>query len=164
MQTCGMVLQEFESLPPSLRPQSVHVDVIGIGAGVCDRLSETLDCTVRGINVAESPALKTRFRRLRDELWFSMREYFEGRDVRCVESDQLLAELTAPRYVTLSDGKIQVESKPAMKKRGHPSPDCADALALTLSGTAAMLSAGSRGGYASAWNRPLKQPSTEWVV
>ena len=164
MQTCGMVLQEFESLPPSKRPESVHVDVIGIGAGVCDRLSETLDCAVRGINVAESPALKTRFRRLRDELWFSMREYFEGRDVKCVESDQLLAELTAPRYVTLSDGKIQVESKPAMRKRGHPSPDCADALALTLAGTAAILSGGARGGYASSWNRPLKQPNHEWVV
>ena len=164
MQTCGMVLAEFESLPPSQRPESVNVDVIGIGAGVCDRLSETMSCSVRGINVAESPALKARFRRLRDELWFAMREYFEGRDVRCVESDQLLAELTAPRYVTLSDGKIQVESKPAMRKRGHPSPDCADALALTLSGTAAMLSGGSRGGYASSWNRPIKQPTTDWIV
>ena len=36
------------------------------------------------------------------------------------------------RYGIKSDGKIKVESKDEMKKRGLPSPDVADAFVLTF--------------------------------
>jgi len=38
-----------------------------------------------------------------------------------------------PEYKITSNGKLQLESKEDMKKRGVSSPDVADALALTLS-------------------------------
>ena len=44
----------------------------------------------------------------------------------------LIAELTAPTYTFSSTGKMVVESKADMKKRGLRSPDLADAFLLTF--------------------------------
>ena len=46
--------------------------------------------------------------------------------------DALIAELTAPTYSFTSIGKMVVERKADMKKRGMPSPDLADAFLLTF--------------------------------
>ena len=43
-----------------------------------------------------------------------------------------MGELATVRYGIKSDGKIKVESKDEMKKRGLPSPDVADAFVLTF--------------------------------
>ena len=54
------------------------IDVIGIGAGVVDRLHEQ-DMPVLGVNVAEVPSTTGRYARLRDELWVRCREWLETR-------------------------------------------------------------------------------------
>ena len=46
----------------------------------------------------------------------------------------LKGELVAPKYKLESSGKIKVESKDDMKKRGVKSPNKADALCLTFAG------------------------------
>ena len=52
----------------------------------------------------------------------------------CIPNDQSLKQdLATPTYLYNSSGKIQLESKDDMKKRGMPSPDIGDALALTFS-------------------------------
>jgi len=135
MQTCGLIVAEYkklESFPDEL-PEEICVDTIGIGAGVCDRLAE-LGLPVRGIQVSERPSTDGRtYMRLRDELWFRAREWFEQRDCRIPEGcDELVAELSVPTYQYTSVGKIQVESKDGMKKRGVRSPDLADAFCLAL--------------------------------
>jgi hypothetical protein len=134
MQTAGMVKAAFDGTHPPYRPVRINVDVIGMGAGVVDRLKE-LKLPAVGINVAESPSVGERYNRLRDELWFKAREWFAGRDVSMVRDDALLAELTLPSYKILSNGKIQVESKDDLKKRGVTSPDLADAFCLTFAQT-----------------------------
>ena len=48
------------------------------------------------------------------------------------KDDALIAELTAPTYAFTSTGKMVVESKADMKKRGMRSPDLADAFLLTF--------------------------------
>jgi hypothetical protein len=48
------------------------------------------------------------------------------------QDDGLVAELTAPTYTFTSTGKMVVESKADMKKRGMRSPDLADAFLLTF--------------------------------
>ena len=94
MQTAGRVRLAYEETPEKDKPELILVDSIGLGAGVVDRLKE-MGVPVRGINVAESPSSKDRYMRLRDELWFAGREWFEGRDVKMVEDDpDLIAELT----------------------------------------------------------------------
>lgn len=129
MQTAGMVLAEYEEA--RRKPKAIYVDVIGLGAGVVDRMKE-LELPVVGVNVSEQPAALARYLRQRDELWFQAREWFAGRDVTMVRDDDLIAELTLPTYKVTSTGKIQVESKDDLKKRGVTSPDLADAFCLTF--------------------------------
>ena len=72
--------------------------------------------------------------RLRDELWWRAREWLAARDSKLADDDALIAELTAPRYEIVSSGKIKIESKDEMKRRGLRSPDLADAFVLTFAG------------------------------
>lgn len=133
MQVAGIVAREFNATPSKQRPSEILVDVIGLGAGVVDRLSE-LGLPVRGINVAESAAIGERYMRLRDELWFRARDWFAAANVVMPKDDGLIAELVGPKYGIASSGKIKVESKDEMKKRGVRSPDLADAFILTFAG------------------------------
>ena len=135
MQTCGLVVAEYKRLEnfPDELPEEICVDSIGIGAGVCDRLAE-LGLPVRGVAVSERPSTDGKtYMRLRDELWFKAREWFEQRDCRIPEGcEELVAELSVPSYHFTSVGKMQVESKDNLKKRGVRSPDLADAFCLTM--------------------------------
>lgn len=133
MQVSGLIKSEFEGTWKDERPSEILIDVIGLGAGVVDRLTE-LGLPVRGINVAEQPAAKERYMRLRDELWFRGREWFQARDCKIPRDEALIAELTAPTYSISSGGKIIVEPKDELKKRGYSSPDLADCFLLTFAG------------------------------
>lgn len=131
MQTVGRLQHEYETCHPDLKPKEILIDAIGLGAGVLDRGRE-IGLPVRGVNVGEAAAIKENYARLRDELWFRGREWFEARDCRIPKDDALIAELTGPLYTFTSAGKIVVESKDEMKKRGLRSPDLADAFLLTF--------------------------------
>lgn len=133
MQSAGIVAREFFETPMDLRPSAVNVDVIGYGAGVLDRLRE-LGLPAFGINVAETPEEPERFPRRRDELWWLAREWFASLDCRIINDAALISDLTAPTYKLLSNGKLQVESKDAMRERHLRSPDVADAFCLTFAG------------------------------
>ena len=74
---------------------------------------------------------KTKFANLRAEMWGRMREWLDAG--ACLPDDQdLVADLTGVEYDVTMKGQIQLEKKKDMKKRGLPSPDMADALALTF--------------------------------
>jgi phage terminase large subunit len=134
MQTVGAISKEFRETPIEHRPGAINVDVIGMGGGVVDRLRE-LGLPVRGINVAERPALdRERYMRLRDELWFEGRDWFDSRSVLIPDDPKLVSELVSPKYKLESSGKLKVESKDEMRKRGVKSPNKADAFLLTMAG------------------------------
>jgi phage terminase large subunit len=154
MQTCGAVKHEYDGLAPEERPAEILVDSIGLGAGVCDRLRE-LGLPARGVNVAESPSLGATYANLRAELWFRLKAWLEARDCRIPKDEALFAELTAPRYAFTSSGKMKVEAKDDLKRRGLPSPDRADALCLTLATDAATALYGAAPGR--GWNAPLRR-------
>jgi hypothetical protein len=59
-------------------------------------------------------------------------EWFQDKACSIPNDDALIAELTAPTYAFTSTGKMVVESKADMKKRGMRSPDLADAFLLTF--------------------------------
>ena len=141
MQTAGLIVDEYRE--SENKPDLILVDSIGLGAGVVDRLKEQ-GLPVRGINVAESSATKEKFMRLRDELWWKSREWLQEKDCRLEDDADLIGELTSPKYSFTSSGKVLVESKIEMKKRGVPSPNCADAWNLTFADS----------GFASkGWNK-----------
>lgn len=146
MQTAGMIANEYERA--KVKPRSINVDVIGIGAGVVDRLKE-LGLPVVGINVAESASVSDHYARLRDELWFEGRNWLDAKDCKLCDDDALIAELTTAKYSIQSNGKIKVEGKDEMKKRGVASPNRADAWLLTFAKV---------GPSKSAWGKAIRYP------
>jgi hypothetical protein len=154
MQLTGAVVAEYEILPPSDRPTEILVDSIGLGAGVVDRLRE-LNLPARGINVSESPAMGTTYRNLKAELWYKAKSWLEARDCRLPKDELLIAELATVRYSFTSNGKIQIEGKDEIRKRGLASPDKADAFCLTFASDAVIGMMGSKA--STKWSQPLKR-------
>ena len=149
MQLCGAIVNEYEA--SEVKPQEILVDSIGLGAGVVDRLRE-LNLPVRGINVSESPSMGGTYRNLRAELWGKTKAWLERRDVKLPKDDRLSTELATVRYSFNSSGKLQIESKDDLKRRGLQSPDVADALVLTFAADAITAQSGTWG---NSWNKPL---------
>jgi hypothetical protein len=130
MQTAGRIKLAYDEAALDDRPSVIVVDVIGIGAGVVDRLRE-LELPVRALNVSEMPAIRSKFHRLRDEMWWKGREWFEGMNVEC--SDRIIgAELADVLYGFTSAGQIKVEPKHDIKERLGRSPDVGESLLLSL--------------------------------
>jgi len=154
METTGRVKLAWDTLMPSERPVEILADVVGIGAGVVDRLRE-LTLPVRGVNVGEAPSIKGTHYNLRAELWADMKAWFERRDCRIPKNEHLISELAACRFTIPSDGKLRIESKDDARRRGYPSPDTADALMLTFASTAATAMHGWAPG--SPWSKPLNR-------
>lgn len=115
------------------------VDVIGIGAGVVDRLRE-LRLTVFAFNAGASTTAKDRsgelqFLNLRAAAWWNMRELLDpanSEDIALPPDDEMIGDLTAPRWKTTSNGRIQIESKDEIRKRLGRSTDTGDAVVMVF--------------------------------
>lgn len=136
-QIAGLVAAEYQKTVSDMRPEEICIDVIGYGAGVVDILEERgspFKGRVTGVNVAETAATSTQDHRLRDELWWRGRQWFE--DKKCsipIEGcDELIKELSTPTYTHTASGKRIVMRKDEMKKDLGFSPDIADAFLLSL--------------------------------
>lgn len=116
------------------KPVRVFVDVIGIGAGVVDRLHELgYADLVDGINVAEVAQEADRWHNRRSEVWGRLAEWLADRPCSIPDSDALAQDLLQCGYKYDSQGRKQLESKDEIRKREALSPDLGDALALTFS-------------------------------
>ena len=157
MQLAGRVKAEYDKTPEKERPSSIYIDSIGLGAGVVDRLFE-LGLPAVGINVSENAALLSELvHRQRDELWWNAKVWLESREVKLIKHDRLINELVSIKRGFTSAGKIQVESKDQMKRRGLRSPDVADAFVLTFAFTSPMMAFMSKGN--SDWKKPISRAS-----
>lgn len=159
MTLVGHVKADYDALPNQHKPLEILVDSIGLGAGVVDRLRE-LGLPAYGINVSESPPTGGNFTRLRDELYFHLRQWLESRETRLLKDDAFAMELQGIRYGFTSTGKLKIESKDEMRKRVKASPDRTDALCLTF-GSNALVSSGQTMMYPSL--KPLEYENS-WVV
>lgn len=158
MAIVGHVKVKWDELAPSMRPVTIFVDVIGLGAGVVDRLEE-LELPVTAVNVAEMAAMKDRYVRMRAELWHEGRLFFEKKDCWISDSiseellERFIEECSETAFKDHSSGKLDVESKKDLKARGVDSPNLADAFLMTLAEDASIVN-GVRG-EASSWGKPL---------
>lgn len=168
MYTANRVYRTYQDTPAPERPTEVLVDVIGLGAGVVDRLIE-LGMPVRGINVGETATNNERYLNLRTELAFEVREWLAHKDRKlptcdgscpdpreCVH-EQLAAEIGLLKYKYSPSGKLMAETKDEVKKRGFKSPNFFDALCLTFAGTTAGLIHGTSQNsmFGGNWNEPV---------
>lgn len=118
------------------KPDAIHVDAGGIGAGVVDRLMEMKVKGVVGVQFgaksdrAMHDTDASRYANKRSEMWGTMRAMLG--QIAIPDWDHLDDELTAALYGYRNDNEIQLVSKEVMlKQHGVKSPDHADALALT---------------------------------
>lgn len=65
-------------------------------------------------------------------MWGAVRQALMDGTLQIPNNDTLISQLSSRKYTVNKDGRLELERKEAMKKRGLPSPDIADALALAL--------------------------------
>lgn len=141
---------------------ALFYDSIGVGMGVGSTLERISGVSSTGVNVGEPAThrgwpdgqrAREKFTNYKAEIWWTMRDRFlKAYEHRCfldgedggVEHPQEELITLPPQARTLQmqlsqitagyreTGKISVESKDSLKRRGIPSPDEADALALTF--------------------------------
>lgn len=112
------------------KPDATFVDSVGIGAGVADRLRQ-LRFSVIDVGSGSKAMEDGKYGNLRAEMWFKMAEWIKNRGALPKRLD-LENDLASATYRFDNRNRILLESKEDMKKRGLPSPDIADALALTF--------------------------------
>lgn len=106
----------------------VFIDA-GYGTGIVS-VGKSLGRAWRLVWFAEKPA-NPGYLNKRAEMWGAMRQWLK--DGGAIPKDQVLyTDLIGPETVPRVDGKIQLEAKKDMKVRGIPSPNRADALALSF--------------------------------
>lgn len=119
----------------------IHIDVIGVGSSPYDILRNAGQ-DVFGVNMSEAATRGDRTGRLRffnrrSQMWWELREALDptyGTGIALPPDDQLLKELTAPRW-ELSGSTIRVESRDDIVERLGYSPDRATAICLALMDT-----------------------------
>jgi len=105
------------------------IDNIGVGKGICDRLSE-LKKTVIEIGSAESATgqFKHQFYNRRTEMWWYMMRRIMDKELPYPQDAELRRQLSSVKYkVVNSNGQIALEPKAETKRRLGRSPDRADA-------------------------------------
>jgi len=126
MEAAGLAKKHLLANPKA----RLMLDSTGLGAGAFDRLKEQPDVADRvfGSNAA-GKAADGAYLNARAEMWDLARLWLRG---ATLEAHEGWYQLAKPRYKLNSAGKVQLESKEDMGKRGVPSPDVGDALALTF--------------------------------
>lgn len=138
----------------------INYDSIGVGAGVkaeynrlCREKKPGLPIMI-GVNVGLPPTVgrfndrpnKEMFLNLRAELTWKIRQRFERTyervkgikfwpDEDCISipnHPELISEISRPKRIVTDGGKIQIESKKDMKKRGIPSTNLLDSVILAF--------------------------------
>jgi hypothetical protein len=135
MATAGAIKAEVGDHPDR---ESV-VDKIGVGSGVWSRLREQR-VRVHGFGAGEKAIDPRRFVNRRAEAWWAIREMFEEGLIDLDPDDaELASELMAPKWGRDSRGRVWIESKVDMKKRGIASPNKADAVVMSAVRTRALV-------------------------
>lgn len=104
----------YQSTPKNLRPSIIAVDATGLGHGVYSNLKD-FGLPVHSCIFAGTPTRHPdRYHRVRDQIWFEMREWFQTENVSIPNHQRLIEELVTPTYDDGS-GKIKLEEKKALK-------------------------------------------------
>jgi len=127
------------------KPAKVNVNDGGMGVGVYDRLIEMghrrslVNAVNFGGKPVEPPPIDETGRpsggaaNRRSEMWSNLKKVLEAGRFQLPDRDSLQADLVSAGYKYNSSGQLLIESKQDMRKRGVPSPDEADAVALCFS-------------------------------
>jgi hypothetical protein len=122
------VAMMIAALEDEHKADAVVID-LGFGTGIVSA-GRTLGRNWRGVWFSEASPDHGCLN-MRAYMWREMRDWLKSGG--CIPEDPVLrADLLGPEVVARMDGKLQLEAKKDMKKRGLPSPGRGDALALTF--------------------------------
>ena len=124
-----LVANHVARFEDELRADAVFID-LGHGTGIYSA-GITLGRSWQLVSFAEKSVDRGCLNK-RAEMWKSMRDWLKTGGAIDPKDDVLYQDLIGPELVARTDGKLQLESKEDMKTRGIPSPNRADALALTF--------------------------------
>lgn len=136
----------------------LNYDVVGVGAGIkgaYSAMERQIGFKLVPINTGDSPtdtrwpdneSSKDKFINLRAEGWWTLRRRFEktyeyvtqeikhpvDELISVPNEPELIAQLSQPLWFRTETGKIKIEAKDQMRKRGVHSPDYADALVMAF--------------------------------
>lgn len=123
----------------------VKIDSIGLGWGVTGILKRWRDeqrhsSIIVGVNVAERAKESGKFHNQRAEMWWNFRNLVQPissdtgveQNITLDVDTKTLAQLSGPTYKSDSTGRIVIEAKKDMKRRGMASPDRAEAILLAF--------------------------------
>lgn len=151
-ETTGRIIQmarSFHSRYPFINEVLIKIDDDGVGGGVTDQLEEVLRENIFPFSIRILPIGNGRkahdhehYDNRGTEIWASVRDrlqenfsnYVQGNEstMQMPVDDKLISQLTTRKYRMTSKGRIVLEQKKEMKKRGLASPDRADAVALAF--------------------------------
>ncbi|MED0765990.1 terminase B [Aneurinibacillus thermoaerophilus] len=134
MVTTGYVMKTVKPLVQRYGRVKIKIDDTGLGGGVTDRLNEIireerLNAEVIPINFAEGGNEDY------DDIISEMYGYFKENvldECSLPDDEDLIAQLSVRKYTITSKGRIKLESKKEMKKRGVKSPDRAEAVVMAF--------------------------------
>ena len=115
------------------------IEAVTMGVGVYDRCRELGLSVVPFVPQAPTDRMDAtgvlRFADTRSAAWWHMREWLDPENAYGVilpSDDGLLTDLAAPRWSTMSDGRVRVEKKVDIKKRIGRSTDRGDAVVMAF--------------------------------
>ncbi|MEI5994806.1 hypothetical protein A5880_002392 [Enterococcus sp. 4G2_DIV0659] len=137
MKTVGMAMKEANKLHELYPSHNIRIklDDTGVGGGVTDRLREIIYeedlewLSVHPINFASKGnkdydgIISLMYGKFKDDFLES---------IILPDDDDLMGQLSIRRYSLSSRGKVLIERKKEMKKRGLPSPDRAEAVIMAF--------------------------------
>lgn len=130
MATVQIIAKEIKER--AIRHAYSFIDKNGIGAAMYSRLRE-MGINIVGISWGEKASVDT-FANNKAEHYWRLREWVKGGGK--ILDQGTLDELRNIKYKEDSSGRVKIKSKEEMRKEGIPSPNRADALAMTFERTA----------------------------
>lgn len=127
----GVMAQIVADFEDKHKADAVFIDGTGGYGNGLYSFGKTMGRAWRLVNFSSSAADPTKYANKRAEIWAKMREWLM--DSGIIEDDQVLKDdLRGPQAFSNGRGLLQLESKDDMKRRGVPSPNRADAIAVSF--------------------------------
>jgi hypothetical protein len=127
MEVVGLVARAADDW----KPDAINVDCTGIGSGIADRLTE-LGYPVNRVHNGSRAIDDKQYSRRLEEQHGEWKKWLEDEPNELPDDEALKMDAVSRRYSYDSSRRLVMESKETMKKRGLPSPNCSDSVALTF--------------------------------
>jgi hypothetical protein len=120
-------------IPWQLDLTSIKVDSVGLGYYFARHLEDSgFSGRVVDVNVGTAPQNAERYRLLKDELYWGLRQRAKDGDLSGLLDRKTVSQLASIKYTHNARGQVVIESKDEARKRGVKSPDYAESLMLAF--------------------------------